>query len=917
MKKIILAAVMLFAIISIAIAQNVGIGTNAPAASALLDVTATNKGVLVPRMNNAQMIAIASPANGLLIYNTDSAAFAYRTATSWVFLKGNATASNDWSTKGNAGTDTSKNFIGTTDNVNVIIKRNNERSGLLTISNTSFGFRALRATRANSSSNTAIGAEALQANDDGNQNTAIGRSALSSNISGIGNIANGYQALYSNEIGSYNTASGGNTLYFNTTGSQNTAYGFRALTFNETGNDNTAIGTNALFFNTNGYSNVAVGNEALNSNRNRSNLVAIGDSALYSNGINATDNAEATKNTAVGSKALFSNNTGYNNTATGYEVLKANTIGYNNTAIGGQALGSNDIGSRNTATGFGALFSNASGNENAANGTQALLNNIDGSSNTAMGFQSLYSNNSGQSNVAIGAKALYSNTDRSNLVAIGDGALYNNGIGANALSDATFNTAVGFNALFANTTGNENTAVGTKALTALTWGSNNIAVGSDALHFNETGSGNVALGSGAGFGNTTGSGNIFIGNHAGADETGSNKLYIANSNADANNALVYGEFNNKILSIGGKMGIGTTAPANLLHIKNANTDANASQLIIEGNSGFGNSTTSAIEFRSNFTSANSGPSGRIKSYYTSNNYTDAQTVFQTIAPGPAFVDAMILSNGNVSIPNGSVSTGGNLSANGTFFANGHVGIGISPVSDFPLVIKSKVDFGELIKLYNDAGIPKWHLSLLAGGSLNFVESGVADYRLLLGVGGEVGIGKVPLTSSNDSRLQVKQKGTQNGIGVEAANSTNHWDFYATTAAASNFALYYNGNLKGTFDNVTGAYTANSDRRLKKDITTQLPVLNNLMQLQAYQYHYADNKTTDRYSNGFMAQDVQKIFPDAVVENEMKDGEKRLGINYQYFTVLAIKGLQEQQKEMEEMKEQMKAMMGEIEKLKNK
>lgn len=779
MKKIILTAVMFFVINSIATAQKkITIGTVSTDTTALLEVNANNKGVLIPRLTNAQMVAIVNPGNGLLVYNTDSAAFAYRAGTAWVFLKGNTTASNDWSTKGNAGTDTSKNFIGTTDNVDLIFKRNSERSGILTITNTSWGYRALRATLPNSASNTAIGAYALQLNNAGNQNTAIGAYALSSNTSGIGNTTNGYQSLYSNNTGVYNTASGANALYFNDLGSQNTANGYRALTFNRTGNNNTAVGANALFFNTDGYSNVAVGNEALNSNRNRSNLVAIGDSALYNNGLNATDNAEATKNTAVGSKALFSNNTGYNNTAHGYESLKTNSIGYNNTAIGGQALGSNDIGSRNTATGFGALFSNNSGNENTANGTQALLNNIDGSGNTAMGFQSLYLNNSGQSNVAIGAKALYSNTDRGKLVAIGEGALYNNGIGANALSDATFNTAVGFNALFANTTGNENTAIGTKALAALTVGSNNIAVGSDALGFNETGSDNVVLGSGAGFGNTTGSGNIFIGKRAGAAETGSNKLYISNSDADANNALMYGEFN-----------------ANRLRVNNK------------------------------------------------------------------------------------------------------LGIGISPL-DFPLEIKGTNFFNDLIKLYNDAGVAKWHVKLLGNGSLNFTETGVGDNRLVLGVGGEAGIGKVPLITDNDSRLQIKQKGSQNGIGVEAENSTNHWDFYATSTAASNFNLYYNSVFKGAFNNVTGAYTAASDRRMKKDITPQQPVLNAIMQLQAFQYHYLDNKTTDNFSNGFMAQDVQKIFPDAVVENTMKDGETRLGINYQYFTVLAIKGLQEQQQQIQ-------------------
>lgn len=414
MKKIIIAAVTVFVISQVAKAQNVGIGTTTPNASALLDITATNKGVLIPRVTNAQMIAIASPANGLLVYNTDSAAFAYRTLSQWVFLKGNNTASNDWSTKGNAGTDTSKNFIGTTDNVNVIIKRNNERSGILTISNTSFGYRALRATRANSSSNTAIGAEALQANDDGNQNTAIGRSALSSNISGIGNIANGYQALYSNEIGSYNTASGGNALYFNTSGSQNTAYGFRALNFNETASNNTAVGANTLFFNLNGYSNVAVGIEALFGNRNRSNLVAIGDSALYNNGTGVVNNEEATANTAVGSKALYTNTTGYDNTAVGYRALNTNSSGKSNTAIGGAAMFYNTSGSFNSAFGKNALGLSA-GEGNTAIGYSALLSNI-GNYNTVVGMYAIGADlSAGSNNTALGYQAGSINTGSGNV----------------------------------------------------------------------------------------------------------------------------------------------------------------------------------------------------------------------------------------------------------------------------------------------------------------------------------------------------------------------------------------------------------------------------------------------------------------------------------------------------------------------
>ena len=42
-----------------------------PDASAMLDVKSSSMGLLIPRMTNAQMAAISSPANGLLVYSTD------------------------------------------------------------------------------------------------------------------------------------------------------------------------------------------------------------------------------------------------------------------------------------------------------------------------------------------------------------------------------------------------------------------------------------------------------------------------------------------------------------------------------------------------------------------------------------------------------------------------------------------------------------------------------------------------------------------------------------------------------------------------------------------------------------------------------------------------------------------------------
>lgn len=68
--------------------DNVGIGTNTPDASAILELLSANKGLLIPRMNTAGMNAIAAPANALLIFNTDSMCYCfYRLpTTSWVSL---------------------------------------------------------------------------------------------------------------------------------------------------------------------------------------------------------------------------------------------------------------------------------------------------------------------------------------------------------------------------------------------------------------------------------------------------------------------------------------------------------------------------------------------------------------------------------------------------------------------------------------------------------------------------------------------------------------------------------------------------------------------------------------------------------------------------------------------------------------
>jgi hypothetical protein len=87
-KKIALVFVLMLssALGLVAQTNNVGIGTNTPDNSAILEMQSSTKGVLVPRMTAVQRIAIATPANALLVYDTDSSCFFYWNTISWVSL---------------------------------------------------------------------------------------------------------------------------------------------------------------------------------------------------------------------------------------------------------------------------------------------------------------------------------------------------------------------------------------------------------------------------------------------------------------------------------------------------------------------------------------------------------------------------------------------------------------------------------------------------------------------------------------------------------------------------------------------------------------------------------------------------------------------------------------------------------------
>ncbi len=844
----ILVSIFFVLLYSQLLAQSVAINNDGSTANstAILDVKSNTKGMLIPRMASVERTSIASPASGLLVYDTDSIAFSYFNGAVWTFLKASEDTSKGWSTKGNTGTTTS-NFIGTIDANDLYFKIHNTNAGYIknVSNNTAIGYRS--GVTVSGTNNTLIGSFSGNFPMSGSNNTGIGVQTFNNANTGSNNTAIGYYNLRGGGSGNFNTALGTNNIQYTNgndniaigaynlsaafqTGqnfSKNIAIGYTALQKQIYGRSNIAIGEAALNNDTTSFNNVAIGYKALFNNENKNNLVAIGDSALYNNSVGSASVTQGADNTALGSK-----------------TLSGNTIGYGNTATGTNALTSNTIGGINVANGAYALKGNTTGNRNTAIGTSALYTNSTGSYNTAIGSSSLYQNSLGYSNVAIGIAALYYNTTKSNLVAIGDSALYNNGVGA---------TAIG---------GTNNTAVGSKALYNNTGGFGNTAIGYNVFYNNIVGQQNTIMGTEAGF-NTNNSFGTYLGYQAGINTNGVSNTYVGwGAGTDASVATIQTGGNN--VCVGVRAGQAITTGSNNTFV---GTLANPSVAALSNAAAFG-----ANAFVSQ---SNSLILGGI-------NGLNAATADTKVGIGVTDPTEKL------EIGKGRLRFRGNLAG-----GNAH---GITWTNNAGTIDRAFIGMenDDLIGVYN-FGFGAWNLRIHNSS-------------------GEVGINKQPLLTNNDSRLQVKQTGVQNGIGIEASGSTNHWDWYVTGGANSDLSLYYNGVLKGTYGNAGGVYTP-SDKRLKKDIVLLPMSITQINKLEAYKYRYLDNNATDAYSYGFMAQDVEKLFPDAVKETEIKNGEKRLGINYQYFTVLAIKGIQEQQIIIEDQNKKIENLQNQINEIK--
>lgn len=358
-----------------------GIGTTTPNSSSLLEIKSTTKGLLIPRMTQAQRDAIASPVKGLLIYqNNGTQGFYYYNGSEWKAVSSPQT----WQKNGTS----------------VYYAAGNIGIGLST---PAYKLDVSGDINISSGSVFRINGKQTLYDDAPNQNMFVGDNA------GIA-LNGGYN----------NTGVGPLSLNKNTNGNYNTAVGANSLTANTGGASNTAVGEKSMYSNTTGYYNVALGSGALYSNTTSNYNIAIGFQALYKN--------TAAYNVGIGHQSMYNTTTGGDNTALGFNALYANTTGGANAAFGYNALKSSSGSGLNTAVGWQAMVSTTTGTQNVAVGSSALIINTTGTGITAIGSAADVATNNLSNATAIGYHAIVSQSNSLVLGGTGNYAV-NVGIG--------------------------------------------------------------------------------------------------------------------------------------------------------------------------------------------------------------------------------------------------------------------------------------------------------------------------------------------------------------------------------------------------------------------------------------------------------------------------------------------------------
>jgi len=873
----------------------------APDPSAMLDISSTSKGVLIPRMTSNQRNAIETSQAGLLVYDTETESFWYynNTAETWVEIGSESGA--DWTISGNnIYSSVSGNVgIGTTNPSSKLQIRN---GNLSLISQNEDAYIKLSSDEEQDITPAYIWSENAKGFAVGSTagtpqllvNAATGKVGIGTpnpnqkltirdgNMSLVSEGSDSYIHLGSNElgdaIGTYIWTK--DDVGFSVGSTENVP---QLVVKNSNGNVGIGTTNPSAKLEVAGQVKITGGNPGANKvlTSDANGLATWSSPTAYATSINDLTDAEADA-----ADLFLGDESGINNDGLNF-----------NTGIGIQALKTNTTGSSNTATGMGALQSNVTGYDNTSNGHLALQQNTTGNANVAIGKEALLQNTTGNANVAIGKEALLQSTTKSNLTAVGYQALYWNGTGSTIAAESSENTAIGSKSLYSNTLGSQNTAIGFESLKTNTQGSQNTAMGTNSLFSNTTGKKNTAFGAFALNDNTTAELNTAMGyqsmynNTSGDYNTalGAMALY-ASTTGTHNTALGYTAlFNNT-------SGIRNTA----LGTKALYTNTEGEYNVAVGDAALYSNTTGD----------------------------------KNIAIGSGALRYNTETNNSIAIGNNALE---NLGTEGPGI-NGEWNIAIGAQAlQSTISGESNVSIGNYALMHNDYGYDNcafgdsslvhntYGHKNIAMGTQSLSSNTYGDKNIAIGYG-----------ALNDNITGSSNIGIGYNAGPTEASFANTICIGSNTHSTASHQIRLGNSYITSIGGQVG-WTTLSDGRFKTDISEDVAGLDFILALRPVNYKVDkqalnqylkindedsnDNSNAIKIESGFIAQEVEAAakamsFNFSGVDAPNTEDGGYYGLRYGQFVVPLVKGMQEQQQQIVHLEQEIEALKAMVENLLN-
>jgi len=222
---------------------------------------------------------------------------------------------------------------------------------------------------------------------------------------------------------------------------------------------------------------------------------------------------------------------------------------------------------------------------------------------------------------------------------------------------------------------------------------------------------------------------------------------------------------------------------------------------------------------------------------------------------------------------------------------------------------------------------------------HFNYSSNEDTYIRSGVdGGTVYINKIPtgsiLVGTTASRIGINNPGVNPFYTIEVNQPSgqkaftlvdvynNRWamacNFINTLNNGTGVVLdfYYNNVGRGRFQYWDGNYVVLSDSRMKEDIQPLEPILTKVKKLRTVRYEMVRNNPNHQKSIGMIAQEVQAVFPQLI--RQITDHNRNSGpindalvMDYSSFGVLAIKALQEQERQLQDLEKEKQELLNRL------